>query len=125
MFLPAVLALGTLAGCATSLPVRDFRLEYERAPRRDIKVEGYAPFVVSELREQRRLQVRLNLLAQAFGWAADPLQLIGVSDGIPSQSAHEAAARQYLAETGRAACPVTGVAVTPSRREFEFAYACS
>ena len=123
MLLPAVLALGALAGCA-SLPVRDFRLEYERAPRRDVKIEGYARFVVYELREQRRLQVRLNELAQAFGWIADPLQWVGVSDGIPSQSAHDAAARQYLAETGRASCSVTGAAVTPSGREFEFAYTC-
>ncbi len=124
MLLPAVLALWTLAGCASSLPVRDFRPEFERAPRRDVKIESYAPFVVYELRVQRRLQVRLNLLAQAFGWAGDPLQLLGVSDGIPSQSAHEAAARQYLAEIGRPSCSVTGAAVTPSGREFEFAYAC-
>lgn len=124
VLLAAVLALGALAGCASSLPVRDFRPEYERAPRRDIKVEGYAPFVVSELREQRRLQVRLNTLAQAFGWVADPLQWSGVSDGIPSQSAHEGVARQYLAETGRASCSVIGAAVTPSGREFEFAYTC-
>ena len=122
--LPAVLALGTLAGCASSLPVREFRGEYERAPKHDVKIEGHAPFVVYELREQRRLQVRLNLVAQAFGWVGDPLQMIGVSDGIPSQSAHEAAARQYLAETGRAACSVAGTAITPSRREFEFAYTC-
>ena len=124
MLLPAVLALAALAGCASSLPVRDFRLDYERAPRGDIKVEGHAPFVVAELREQRRLQVRLNLLAQAFGWVKDPFQLIGVSDGIPSQSVHENAAQQYLAETGRASCAVAGLAVTPSGREFEFAYTC-
>ncbi len=64
--------------------------------------------------------MRLNLLAQAFGWAADPLQLLGVKSAIPPQSAHETAARQYLAETGRGTCAVTGAAITPSGREFEF-----
>lgn len=121
ILLPAVLLL---AGCASSLPVRDFRADYERAPSRQVKIEGYAPFVVYELKSQRRLLVRLNLLAQAFGWAANPAVLLGLSDGIPSQSAHEAAARQYLAETGRGSCPVSGAGVTPSGREFEFAYAC-
>jgi hypothetical protein len=123
-FLPAMLAIGMmLAGCA-SLPVRDFRPDYERAASRSVKIEGYAPFVVFELKEQRRLQVRLNLLAQAFGWANDPLVLMGVSDGIPPRAAHEAAARQYLAETGRPACTVTVTAVSPSGREFEFSYRC-
>src|SRR5262249_43161880 len=99
--------------------------DYERAPSRDVKIEGYAPFVVYELKAQRRLLVRLNVLAQAFGWMSNPAVLLGVSDGIPSRSAHEAAARQYLAETGRGSCSVSGVAVTPNGREFEFAYTCS
>jgi hypothetical protein len=121
LLLPAVLLL---AGCASTLPVRDFKADYERTPSRQVKIEGYAPFVVYELKAQHRLLVRLNFLAQAFGWASDPLVLLGVSDGIPSRSAHEAAARQYLAETGRGSCSVSGMAVTPDGRAFEFAYAC-
>jgi hypothetical protein len=122
--LPAVLALGMLAGCASSLPVRDFGADYQRASSGSVKIDGYPPFAVFELKEQRRLQVRLNVLAQAFGWVADPLQLVGISDGIPSQSAHETAARQYLAETGRGSCSVTGSAISPNGREFEFTYTC-
>lgn len=122
--LPAVLAFGMLAGCGSSLPVRDFRPDYGREWSTSVKIEGHPPFAVYELKAQRRLQVRLNMLAQAFGWAGDPLQLLGVSDGIPSQSAHEAAARQYLADTGRTSCSVAGSAISPSGREFEFTYTC-
>jgi hypothetical protein len=122
--LPVVLALGMLAGCGSSLPVRDFRNDYQRAAGGSAKIEGYPPFAIFELKEQRRLQVRLNMLAQVFGPIADPLQMMGLSDGIPPQSAHEAAARQYLADTGRTSCPVTGSAISPSGREFEFTYAC-
>jgi hypothetical protein len=122
--LPVVLALAMLAGCASSLPVRDFRGDYGRVWSSSAKIDGYPPFAVYELKEQRRLQVRLNLIAQVFGPIGDPLQMMGLSDGIPPQSAHEAAARQYLADTGRTACTVTGSAISPSGREFEFTYAC-
>ena len=120
----AVLALGMLAGCGSSLPVRDFRPDYGKEWSSSVKIEGYPPFAVYELKAQRRLQVRLNMIAQVFGPIADPLQMIGVSDGIPSQSAHEAAARQYLADTGRTSCTVAGSAVAPGGREFEFTYTC-
>jgi hypothetical protein len=113
-----------LAGCA-SLPVRDFRADYERAPSQQVKIDGYPPFVVSELRDRRRLQVQLNVLAQAFSWASNPLVLAGLSDGIPSQSAHAAAARHYLVETGRPSCTVSGAAITPNGRAYEFTYACA
>jgi hypothetical protein len=122
--LPAVLALGMLAGCASSLPVRDFRADYQRASGGSVKIEGYPPFTIYELKEQRRLQVYQNVLAQVFRGALDPVQWIGLSDGIPPQSAHEAAARQYLAESGRGACAVAGSAISPNGREFEFTYTC-
>jgi hypothetical protein len=120
----AALVLVTLAGCA-SLPVRGFRADYQKASGRSVKIEGYPPFNVAELREQQRLKVELNALAQAFGWVADPLALLGVSSGIPPASAHEAAARTYLAETGRRSCSVSDGAVSPSGREFEFRYNCT
>jgi len=122
--LPALFALGMLAGCGSSLPVRDFRPDYGREWSSSVKIDGHPPFAVYELKGQRRLQVRLNMLAQVFGGAFDPVQWVGLSDGIPSQSAHEAAARQYLADTGRTSCTVSGSAISPSGREFEFTYAC-
>jgi hypothetical protein len=123
-FLPVVLALGMLAGCGSSLPVRDFRPDYGKEWSTSVKIEGYPPFAVYELKQQRRLQVRLNMLAQVFGGVFDPVQWVGLSDGIPSQSAHEAAARQYLADTGRTSCSVVGSAISPGGREFEFTYSC-
>jgi hypothetical protein len=121
----AVLALTLLTACASSLPVRDFRADYERAPtRRTIKVAGYPSFSVAELRPQRRLRVMVLPLAALGRVLADPLIWVGVSDGIPSLSAHETAARAFLAETGRAGCTVAPVAVTPSGHEFEFRYSC-
>jgi hypothetical protein len=123
-FLPIVLALGMLAGCGSSLPVRDFRPDYGKEWSTSVKIEGYPPFAVYELKQQRRLQVRLNMLAQVFGGVFDPVQWVGLSDGIPSQSAHEAAARQYLADTGRTSCTVAGSAIAPGGREFEFTYSC-
>jgi hypothetical protein len=123
-FLPVVLALGMLAGCGSSLPVRDFRPDYGKEWSTSVKIEGYPPFAVYELKQQRRLQVRLNMLAQVFGGVFDPVQWVGLSDGIPSQSAHEAAARQYLADTGRTSCTVAGSAIAPGGREFEFTYSC-
>jgi hypothetical protein len=113
-----------LAGCGYSLPVRDFRPDYGKEWSTSVKIEGYPPFAVYELKQQRRLQVRLNMLAQVFGGVFDPVQWVGLSDGIPSQSAHEAAARQYLADTGRTSCTVAGSAIAPGGREFEFTYSC-
>lgn len=121
--LVAAVAMMTLAGCATA-PVRDFRGDYERASSQSVKVEGYPPFRVAELRQQRRLKVELNVLAQAFGWASDPLVLLGVTSGIPPASAHAAAARAYLAETGRTGCSIVDTAVSPDGREYEFRYSC-
>jgi hypothetical protein len=122
--LAAVLALASLAACASSLPVRDFNADFDRAERRSVKVDGYPPFNVLDLKDQRRLKVTLNVLAQAFGSLGDPLVLLGVSNGIPPQSAHQAAARAYLAETGRPSCTVEPAAISPSGREYEFRYTC-
>jgi hypothetical protein len=121
----AVVALTSLTACASSLPVRDFRADFERpSARSTIKIEGYPSFGVAELREQRRLRVEVLPLA-AFGQVlTNPLIWMGVTDGIPPLSAHHAAARAYLAETGRAGCTVEPVAVTPSGRAFEFRYSC-
>src|SRR6187402_3749604 len=95
-FAVAALALASLAACASSLPVRNFGGDYDRASRNSVKIDGYPPFSVLELREQRRLKVALNVLAQTFGSLVDPLILLGVSDGIPPASAHQAAAQAYL-----------------------------
>ena len=111
------------SGCS-SVPVRDFRADYQKASSRSVKVDGYPPFSVSELPAQRRLKVELNMLAQAFGSIADPMVLMGVSNGIPSASVHEAAALAYLAETGRPSCRTFEAATSPTGREFEFQYAC-
>jgi hypothetical protein len=118
------LALASLAACASSLPVRNFGDDYGRASRNSVKIEGYPPFSVLELREQRRLKVALNVLAQTFGGLVDPLILLGVSDGIPPASAHRAAAQAYLAEAGRTSCAIVDAAVSPGGREFEFRYQC-
>jgi hypothetical protein len=120
-----VLALTLLAACASSLPVRDFRADFERATARStIKVEGHPSFSVAELRGQRRLRVMVLPLV-AFGRVlTDPLIWMGISDGVPSLSAHAAAARAFLVETGRSGCAVEPVAVTPSGHEFEFRYRC-
>jgi hypothetical protein len=123
-FIAALTAL-SLAACASSLPVRDFRSDYDRAERRSVKVDGYPPFNVLELKERRRLKVALNILAQAFGGLGDPLVLMGLSDGIPPMAAHRAAARAYLAETRRPSCTVEAAAISSSGREYEFQYACS
>jgi hypothetical protein len=121
----AVLAVLVLGGCA-SLPTRNFQADYERAPHRStVRVEGYAPFGVAELRDQQRLRVELNAFAQAFGGLADPLVLVGISSGIPPASAHEAAARAYLAQTGRPSCSVHDGAVSPNGRQYEFRYTCA
>jgi hypothetical protein len=114
-----------LSACASSLPVRDFRADFERASvRSTIKIEGYPSFGVAELRDQRRLRVMVLPFA-AFGQLlTDPLIWMGVSDGIPPLSAHHAAARAFLTETGRSACAVEPVSVTPSGRAFEFRYSC-
>ena len=121
----ALLALTLLAACASSLPVRDFRADYERTKSRSyVRVPGHPPFRVLELREQRRIQVTLNVLAQAFGGLGDPLVLLGVSNGIPSISAHHQAALAYLVESGRTGCIVEPIAVTPGGRAFEFRYSC-
>lgn len=120
----AAVALTSLAGCASSLPVRDFRSDYDRAERRSIKVDGYPPFNVLELREQRRIKVALNFLAQTFGGLADPFILMGLSDGIPPLAAHRAAAQAYLVETGRLSCTVEATAISPGGRDYEFRYAC-
>src|SRR5262245_9384634 len=117
------LALLVVAGCATT-PVRDFAADYQKAASQSVKVDGYPPFRVAELRDQRRLKVELNILAQAFGSLGDPLVLLGVSNGIPPVSAHRAAAQAYLAETGRASCSATDAAASPDGREFEFRYMC-
>lgn len=121
----ALLALTLLTACASSLPVRDFRADYERAKSRSyVRVPGHPPFRVLELREQRRIQVHLNVLAQAFGHLVDPLVLLGVTDGIPSVLAHQQAAQAYLTESGRSGCSVEPVAVAPGGRAFEFRYSC-
>ena len=121
----AVVALTSLTACASSLPVRDFRADFERASARStIKVEGYPSFGIAELREQRRLRVEVLPLAALGRVLTDPLIWMGVSDGIPPLSAHHAAARVYLAETGRSGCTVEPIAVTPSGRAFEFRYNC-
>lgn len=114
-----------LAGCASSLPERDFRADYQRATGQHVRIEGYAPFAVDELRAQRRLRVQLNVLAQAFGWASDPLVLLGITSGIPPLAAHRAAAQRYLADTGRPSCTAYDSAVMPNGRAFEFRYSCS
>jgi hypothetical protein len=123
-FAVAALALASLAACASSLPVRNFGGDYDRASRNSVKIDGYPPFSVLELREQRRLKVALNVLAQTFGSLVDPLILLGVSDGIPPASAHQAAAQAYLVENGRPGCAIVDAAVSPNGREFEFRYAC-
>jgi hypothetical protein len=121
----AVVALTSLTACASSLPVRDFRADFERpSARSTIKIEGYPSFGVAELREQRRLRVEVAPLAALGQALTNPLIWIGVTDGIPSLSAHHAAARAYLAEAGRSGCTVEPVAVTPSGRAFEFRYSC-
>jgi hypothetical protein len=119
----AAVAAVAIAGCA-STPVRDFQADYQRTSTQSVKIDGYPPFRVAELREQRRLKVELNVLAQAFGSLGNPLVLLGVSSGIPPESAHRSAALVYLAESGRAACSLVDGAVSPSGREFEFRYAC-
>jgi hypothetical protein len=111
------------SGCS-SVPVRDFRADYQKASSRSVKIDGYPPFNVSELPGQRRLKVELNTLAQVFGSIADPLVLMGISDGIPSASVHETAALTYLAETGRPSCKILDTATSPTGREFEFQFAC-
>ena len=116
-------ALAVVGGCA-STPVRDFHADYAKVSSRSVKIDGYPPFNVAELREQKRLKVELNLLAQTFGAMLDPTVLLGLSDGIPPSWAHQAAARAYLAESGRPACAVTDAAVSPNGREFDFRYAC-
>jgi len=121
----ALFAFTLLTACASSLPVRDFRADFERpSARSTIKIEGYPSFSVAELRGQRRIRVELLPLAALGQVLTDPLIWIGVSDGIPSLSAHEAAARASLAQTGRSGCTVQAVAVTPSGRQFEFRYSC-
>jgi hypothetical protein len=121
----AVLALTSLTACAASLPVRDFRTDYDRAKsRQSVTVAGYPPFRVLELREQRRIKVEVNVLHQAFGGLVNPLILLSLTDGIPPLSVHQAAAQAYLAETWRPGCAVEPVAVTPNGRAFEFRYSC-
>lgn len=121
----AALVLASLTACASSLPVRDFRADYEKTTSRSyVRVPGHAPFRVLELRGQQRLQVTLNVLAQAFGSLGDPLVLLGITNGIPPVSAHQQAAQAYLRESGRSGCSVEPVAVTPSGRAFEFRYTC-
>jgi hypothetical protein len=121
----AVLALTSLTACAASLPVRDFRTDYDRAKsRQSVTVAGYPPFRVLELRAQRRIKVEVNVLHQAFGGLVNPLILLSVTDGIPPLSAHQAAAQAYLADTWRPGCAVEPVAVTPNGRAFEFRYSC-
>ena len=121
----AVVAFTLLTACASSLPVRDFRADFERAAARStIKVEGYPSFGVAELRQQRRLRVEVLPLAAVGQVLTDPLIWLGVTDGIPPLSAHQTAARAFLAQTGRSGCTVEPVAVTPSGREFEFRYSC-
>ena len=120
-----VLALTLLTACAASLPVRDFRTDYDRAKsRQSVTVAGYPPFRVLELREQRRIKVEVNVLHQAFGGLVNPLILLSITDGIPPLSAHQAAAQAYLADTWRPGCAVEPVAVTPNGRAFEFRYSC-
>jgi hypothetical protein len=120
-----VAALTLLTACASSLPVRDFRADFERpSARSTIKIEGYPSFGVAELRNQRRLRVEVLPLAALGQVLTNPFIWVGVTDGIPSLSAHQAAARAFLAETGRGACTLEPVAVTPSGREFEFRYSC-
>ena len=121
----AVSALALLSACAASLPVRDFRTDYDRAKsRQSVTVAGYPPFRVLELREQRRIKVEVNVLHQAFGGLVNPLILLSLTDGIPPLSAHQAAAQAYLADTWRPGCAVEPVAVTPNGRAFEFRYSC-
>jgi hypothetical protein len=121
----AVLALTSLTACAASLPVRDFRTDYDRAKsRQSVTVAGYPPFRVLELRAQRRIKVEVNVLHQAFGGLVNPLILLSLTDGIPPLSAHHAAAQAYLANTWRPGCAVEPVAVTPNGRAFEFRYSC-
>jgi hypothetical protein len=121
----AVFALVFLSACAASLPVRDFRTDYDRAKsRQSVTVAGYPPFRVLELREQRRIKVEVNVLHQAFGGMVNPLILLSITDGIPPLSAHQAAAQAYLAETWRPGCAVEPVAVTPNGRAYEFRYSC-
>jgi hypothetical protein len=120
-----VVVLTLLTACASSLPVRDFRADFERPTARStIKVEGHPSFGVAELRQQRRLRVMVLPLAAVGRILTDPLIWIGVSDGIPSLSAHQQAAQAYLVQSGRAGCSVEPVAVTPSGHEFEFRYQC-
>jgi hypothetical protein len=122
----AVLALAFLSACAASLPVRDFRTDYDRAKsRQSVTVAGYPPFRVLELRQQRRIKVEVNVLHQAFGGLVNPLILLSITDGIPPLSAHQAAAQAYLAETWRPGCAVEPVAVTPNGRAYEFRYNCA
>lgn len=121
----AVLAFMSLTACASSLPVHDFRADFERpSARSTIKIEGYPSFGVTELRQQRRLRVEVLPFAALGQVLTDPLIWMGVSDGIPSVSAHQAAARAFLVETGRAGCAVEPVAVAPGGRVFEFRYSC-
>jgi len=121
----ALFAFTLLTACASSLPVRDFRADFERpSARSTIKIEGYPSFGVAELRNQRRLRVEVLPFAALGQLMTDPLIWIGVSDGIPSLSAHHAAARAFLAETGRSGCTVEPVAVAPGGRVFEFRYSC-
>ena len=115
----------SLTACASSLPVRDFRADYERAKsRQSVKVAGYPSFGVLELRDQRRIKVEVNVLHQAFGGHGQSSHLLGITDGIPPLSAHQAAAQAYLAETWRPGCAVEPVAVTPNGRAYEFRYSC-
>jgi hypothetical protein len=114
-----------VAGCASSLPVQDFRSDYQRPTARGTaKVQGYPLFAVAELREQRRIRVMVVPMVAAFSVPANPLVMAGLSDGIPPVSAHQAAAQVFLAEHGRPGCTVEPVAVSPSGREFEFRYTC-
>ena len=122
-FLVSAFTLLLLAGCA-STPVRDFRGDYQKTSSRWVRIDGHPPFNVAELRDRRRLKVELNILAQAFGGLVDPFVLLGVSNGIPPVGAHEAAARQYLAETGRSSCSIVDAAVLPNGREYEFRFSC-
>lgn len=117
------LASAVLAGCA-SVPVRDFSADYRRASPTYVRIDGYAPFRIAELRDQRRIEVELNLLAQTLGSIVSPVVLLGFSDGIPSAAAHEAAARAHLAQTGRASCSIVDTAISRNYRRYEFRYAC-
>ena len=122
-FLISAFALLLLAGCV-STPVRDFRGDYQKSASRWVRIDGYPPFNVAELRGQRRLKVEKNIIAQMASALVDPFVMFGVSDGIPPVHVHEAAARAYLHETGRANCSLADAAMSPNGREYEFRFRC-